>query len=146
MEGGEVAHHAFVLVLLVGMDGLGMLAEVVETRELLGAVASEGTLAGVLAGGGQGQTKAKEGRRDEPDVPGEMLAPAEDHATVAKASALERLRRGRAVSLADALGGRRGDGEEGGVVGGDEGGHLGRGEAVGGIIFDEGSVASWRGF
>lgn len=34
MEGGEVAHHAFVLVLLVGMDGLCVLAEVVEAGEL----------------------------------------------------------------------------------------------------------------
>lgn len=34
VERGELAHHAFVLVLLVGMHGLGMLAQIVETRKL----------------------------------------------------------------------------------------------------------------
>jgi len=45
MEGSEIAHHGFVLFLFVGMDGLCMLTEVVETRKLLGAVASKGTFA-----------------------------------------------------------------------------------------------------
>ena len=35
VEGGELAHHALVLILLVGMDSLGMLTEVVEAGELL---------------------------------------------------------------------------------------------------------------
>ena len=35
VEGGEVAHHPLVLLLLVGVYGLCMLAEVVETRKLL---------------------------------------------------------------------------------------------------------------
>ena len=34
VEGGEVAHHAFVLILLVCMDGLCVLAQIVETGEL----------------------------------------------------------------------------------------------------------------
>ena len=48
MQGGELAHHTLVRVLLVGMDRLGMLAEIVETRELLSTMAGERTLAGVL--------------------------------------------------------------------------------------------------
>ena len=48
VERGEVAHHLLVLVLLVGVDGLGVLAEVVETRELLAAVTAEGTFTGVF--------------------------------------------------------------------------------------------------
>ena len=48
VEGGEVAHHALVLLLLVGVDGLCMLAEVVEAGELLGAVAGKGAFAGVF--------------------------------------------------------------------------------------------------
>ncbi len=51
VEGGELLHHALVLVLLVGVDGLGMLAEVVEAGELLAAVAGEGALAGVFPSG-----------------------------------------------------------------------------------------------
>ena len=35
VEGGELLHHALVLVLLVGVDGLGVLAEVVEAGKLL---------------------------------------------------------------------------------------------------------------
>jgi hypothetical protein len=52
MERGELAHHALVLLSLVGVDGLGVLAEVVEAGELLVAVAGERALAGVLAGEG----------------------------------------------------------------------------------------------
>ena len=48
VERGEVAHHLLVLVLFVGVDGLGMLAEVIETRELLAAVTAEWTFTGVL--------------------------------------------------------------------------------------------------
>jgi len=50
MERGEVAHHAFVFILLVGMDSLCMLSEVVKARKLLRAVAGEGALAGVFPG------------------------------------------------------------------------------------------------
>jgi len=49
VEGGEVAHHALILLLLVGVDGLGMLAEVIEARELLSAVTGERTLSGVFS-------------------------------------------------------------------------------------------------
>jgi hypothetical protein len=48
VEGLVRVHHPRVLVLLVGVDGLGVLAEVVETRELLAAMAIERTLAGVF--------------------------------------------------------------------------------------------------
>jgi hypothetical protein len=48
MQGGELAHHTLVGVLLVGMDCLGMLAQIVETRELLSTMAGERTFAGVL--------------------------------------------------------------------------------------------------
>jgi hypothetical protein len=103
VEGGELAHHPLVLLLLICMDCLCMLAQIVETRELLGAVASEGTLASVF-----------------PNVPGEVFASAEDHATFAKASTLECLCWCRAVAFSDAGGGGRGGGEDGGDVWGDE--------------------------
>jgi hypothetical protein len=48
MQGGELAHHTLVRVLLVGMDCLGMLAQIVETRELLSTMTGERTFAGVL--------------------------------------------------------------------------------------------------
>ena len=48
MQGGELAHHTLVGLLLIGMDSLCMLAEIVETRELLSTMASERTFAGVL--------------------------------------------------------------------------------------------------
>lgn len=35
MEGGQLAHHPLVLVLLICMDGLGMLAQIVEAGKLL---------------------------------------------------------------------------------------------------------------
>ena len=63
VEGGELLHHALVLVLLVCVDGLGMLAEVVEAGELLGAVAGEWPLAGVLSGKSRGVGE-RHGRRD----------------------------------------------------------------------------------
>lgn len=43
VEGGELVHHALVLVLLVGMDSLCVLTKVVKTRELFPAMASERT-------------------------------------------------------------------------------------------------------
>jgi hypothetical protein len=48
MQGGELAHHTLVGVLLVSMDCLGMLAQIVETRELLSTMAGERTFASVL--------------------------------------------------------------------------------------------------
>jgi hypothetical protein len=50
MERSEISHHAFVLILLVGMNRLRMLTKIVETGELLAAVAGEWTLASVFAG------------------------------------------------------------------------------------------------
>lgn len=66
VERGELVHHTFVLVLLVCVDGLSVLAEVVEPRKLLAAVAGEGSLAGVLSargededGGGNGEGRVR---------------------------------------------------------------------------------------
>lgn len=42
-------HHALVLVLLIGVHGLGMLAQVVEARELFPTVAGEWTFASVFS-------------------------------------------------------------------------------------------------
>jgi hypothetical protein len=49
-QGGELAHHTVTLVgvLLVGMNCLGMLAQIVETRELLSTMTSERTFSSVL--------------------------------------------------------------------------------------------------
>jgi hypothetical protein len=78
MQGGELAHHTLVGVLLVGMHCLGMLAQIVETRELLSTMAGERTFTGVL-----------------PNVPGQVFAPAKNHATIAITTTLERFcRRG----------------------------------------------------
>ena len=43
MLGGELVHHMLVGVLLVSMDFLGMLAQIVETRELLFTMAGDRT-------------------------------------------------------------------------------------------------------
>jgi hypothetical protein len=48
VEAGELLHHVLVLLLLVRVDRLRMLAEVVEARELLAAVAAEGAFARVF--------------------------------------------------------------------------------------------------
>jgi hypothetical protein len=48
MQGGELAHHTLVGVLLVGMHCLCMLAQIVETRELLSTMAGERTFTGML--------------------------------------------------------------------------------------------------
>ena len=48
MQRRQLAHHTLVGILLVGMDCLGMLAQIVETRELLSTMTSERTFAGVL--------------------------------------------------------------------------------------------------
>jgi hypothetical protein len=62
-----------------------------------------------------------------PNVPGKVFASAKHHATLAITPALEGLRWGRAVAFCDAGGCGWGGGEEGRVVRGDEGGHVGRG-------------------
>lgn len=54
MKGCEVAHHLFVHVLLVCMDGLGVLTKVVEPREMLSTVAVERALSGVFSGDNRG--------------------------------------------------------------------------------------------
>lgn len=50
MEGSEVAHHLFVYFLLVCVDRLSVLAEVVESGEMLSTMAIERTLPGMLSG------------------------------------------------------------------------------------------------
>jgi len=54
VERRELAHHTLVGVLLICMNGLGMLAQIVETRELLATMASEGTLASMFSVDGVG--------------------------------------------------------------------------------------------
>ena len=81
VEGCELAHHALVLVLdegvsgdggesvqegggrhlLVGVHGLGVLAEVVEAGELLAAVAGKGAFPGMLPVRGSGEGQARRG-------------------------------------------------------------------------------------
>jgi hypothetical protein len=109
MEGGELAHHPLIVVLLICMHCLSMLAQIIEAGELFRAMASKGAFASVF-----------------PNVPGEVFASAEDHATLAITSALEGLCWCRTVAFCDAgVGGRVGR-EEGGVVWSDEG-HVRRG-------------------
>ena len=50
MEGSEVTHHLVVHILLVCVDGLGVLPEVVESGEVFAAVTVEGALPGVFSG------------------------------------------------------------------------------------------------
>lgn len=60
MQGGEITHHLLVLVLLVSMHSLGVLAQVIQTRELFPAVAGERTFASVFSvGGKQGRISAR---------------------------------------------------------------------------------------
>ena len=93
MERGELAHHALVVILFVGMNCLSMLAEIVETRELLGTVTCEGTLAGMFSGRRAvvEKKKKKGGEWMVPDVPCEMLTPGKDHAAFAIPPTLEGL-------------------------------------------------------
>jgi len=107
VQRSEVAHHLLVLLLLVGMDGLSMLAQVVKTRELFPAMTGKGTFTSMF-----------------PDVPGEMFTPTEDHATLAIASALESLCRGRAVTFVNAGRARQ---KGSGIVVGDQGHVVDRG-------------------
>jgi len=48
MQGRELAHHALVSLLLIGVNGLRMLAEVIEARKLLSTMTSERTFASML--------------------------------------------------------------------------------------------------
>lgn len=48
MKGGQIAHHLIVLLGFVGMNGLSMLPKIVETGELLAAVAGEWAFASVF--------------------------------------------------------------------------------------------------
>jgi hypothetical protein len=88
------------------MHGLSMLAQIVETRELLSTMAGERTFAGVLPvcrmdggkrvsqGRDEGQWGGK-GKEHGPNVPGQVFAPAKNHATIAITTTLERFcRRG----------------------------------------------------
>lgn len=69
---GEFLHHDLVSLRHIRVNGLGVLTKIVEAREGLSAVTSEGPFTGVFA-----------------DVTCEMLAPGEYHPTVTKSSALE---------------------------------------------------------
>ena len=48
VQGRELAHHTLVGVLLIGMYGLCMLAQIVEARKLLSTMAGKRTFASVL--------------------------------------------------------------------------------------------------
>jgi hypothetical protein len=48
MKRGKFAHHALILFLLISVNSLSVLAEIVEARKLLAAVASKRTLASVF--------------------------------------------------------------------------------------------------
>jgi hypothetical protein len=61
MQRRELAHHTLVGVLLVCVNGLRMLAKIVEARELLSAMTSEWTFAGMLPARG-GSWMGREGR------------------------------------------------------------------------------------
>jgi hypothetical protein len=49
MKRRELSHHALIGILLIGMDGLSMLTKIVETRELLSAMASERTFTSMFS-------------------------------------------------------------------------------------------------
>lgn len=48
VQGGELAHHTLVGVLLISMYGLCMLAQIVEARKLLSTMAGKRTFTSVL--------------------------------------------------------------------------------------------------
>jgi hypothetical protein len=141
MQRRELAHHALVGLLLVCVNRLRMLTKIVEARELLSAMTSERTFAGMLPvrGGrrGKGRMEWKEdgkpgtGTRNErrkgkehgPNVPGQVFAPAKNHATIAIPTTLERFcRRGTIAPVyASAILLLR-LGLDGAVLGEDEGG------------------------
>lgn len=49
MKRGQIAHHAFVLFLLVCMDRLCMLAQIVESRKLFSAMTSKRTFSSMFS-------------------------------------------------------------------------------------------------
>lgn len=49
MQRGKIAHHLFIVLLLVGVHRLRVLTEVVQPRELLPAVASEWSFTGMFS-------------------------------------------------------------------------------------------------
>ena len=61
MQGRELTHHTLVGLLLIGMDSLGMLAEIVETREPLSTMIGEKTFADVW----MSDSGTDEGQREE---------------------------------------------------------------------------------
>ena len=91
-------------------------------------MASKGAFAGVFPERDKVRstdtTDAREKRDGLPNVPGEMFTSAEDHATVAIASALKRFSGSGSVAFVDASSRARACSEDGWVVGGsDEGSH-----------------------
>jgi len=96
MKSSKITHHAFILLLFVGMNSLCMLTEVVKARKLLGAVASKGALASVFSVMRRAEEETIEKRRQGlPDVTRKVFAPGEDHATFTIAPALESFCRSR---------------------------------------------------
>jgi len=85
MKRRKVTHHAFVLVLLVGVYGLSMLPQVIETRKLLAAMTRKRPFASVFS-----------------DVPCQMLTTRKDHSTVAEAFTLESFCGSGSITLVDA--------------------------------------------
>lgn len=57
MKGREFMHHALILVLFIGMNGLSMLTEIIKTRKLLATMASEGTLPSMFPANAQGKRR-----------------------------------------------------------------------------------------
>ena len=108
MQGGELAHHTLVGVLLVGMHCLSMLAQIVEARELLSTMAGERTFAGVLPVermmSESGTEEGGKGKEHGPNVPGQVFAPAKNHATIAITTTLERFCRRGTITPIDARG------------------------------------------
>lgn len=87
VQRGKVSHHALIGILLIGVDGLGMLAKIVEARELFATMTSERTFASVF-----------------PNVPGQVFAPAKNHATIAITTTLKRFsRRGTIAPVGTAV-------------------------------------------
>lgn len=80
MKGSQITHHTLILVLLIGMNGLSMLAKVIETGKLLPTVAGKWSFTSMF-----------------PDMSGKVLASAKHHPTFTVAPALKGLCRSWAV-------------------------------------------------
>jgi hypothetical protein len=78
---GKVSHHALIGILFIGVNGLSMLTKIVEARELFATMTSERTFAGVF-----------------PNVPGQVFAPAKNHATIAITTTLKSFSRRRTIA------------------------------------------------